>query len=302
MLTKQVFGVNNQRSDYLNVNLLELDKEYEKIAIVKSRKVGRSVYDEGYYTFYLRDCNTNVVEARLFGLANFEDSGIATMSLEGKAVKIKFKAQIFNGRWSLNLESIEPYSGDLDFSVFNFRLEKATIADTLDFIQRIDSTGVLQKVFTQKWLAGFEHKSFSSVCDGACGGAIKMLQIMISYLYGYTSFPDVNEEELFMVMKYAMHYYFKFLISTEQFSIQRKSNKVEILGRMRDKLKDNVLYEAIIDTELALLEVDKPNHLYAYLISKAKNTALDNLNLLSVYHSLPVCTEAKYGGGVLLKY
>lgn len=302
MLTKQAFGTNSQYSEYLNVNLLEIDKEYEKIAIVKSRKVGRSVYDEGYYTFYLRDCNTNVVEARLFGLANFSDSGIATMSLEGKAVKIKFKAQIFNGRWALNLESIEPYSGALDFSVFNFRLEKATVEDTLDFLHGIDSTGVLQKVFTQKWLAGLENKSFNSVCDGAGGGAIKMVQIMISYLYGYTSFPDVKEEELFMVMKYAIHYYFKFLLDTEKFSLKRKSNKVEILGRLYDKLKDNILYEAIVDTLLALLEVDKPNHLYAHLISRAKDAAIDNLNLLSVYHSLPVCTESKYGGVTLLKY
>ncbi len=140
------------------------------------------------------------------------------------------------------------------------------------------------------------------MCDGAGGGAIKMIQIMISYLYGYTSFPDVNEEELFLVMKYSLHHYFRFLLDTEKFSLKRKSNKVEVLGKLHDKLKDNVLYEAIVDTLLALLEVDKPNHLYAHLINRAKNAAIDNLNLLSVYHSLPVCTESKYGGEMLLKY
>jgi len=92
------------------------------------------------------------------------------------------------------------------------------------------------------------------------------------------------------------------MLNNEEFSVQSKSNKVAIISRVHDKLKDNKFYEAIVDTLLALLGVDGPNHLYAHLITHAKNAVVDNLNMIEVYSSLPVCTETQYGGDVLLKY
>ncbi|MBS6773478.1 MAG: hypothetical protein KH239_00005 [Eubacterium sp.] len=85
----------------LDINTLEDGKEYDKVCYLLNYKAGLTKQDKGFYTFYVKDKNANVVAARMFDIKDYVDEGFTAMLMKSKAVKISFVAQIWNGSWSL---------------------------------------------------------------------------------------------------------------------------------------------------------------------------------------------------------
>jgi len=85
---------------YLDVAQLSVGCDYKKVCLVRDVKSGMTVYQDGYYTFYVKDCNANIIAARLFNPKDFLEDGFDAMYLKGKPVQMEFTAQIYNGSWS----------------------------------------------------------------------------------------------------------------------------------------------------------------------------------------------------------
>ena len=52
----------------LDINTLEDGKEYDKVCYLLNYKAGLPKLDKGFYTFYVKDKNANVVAARMFDI------------------------------------------------------------------------------------------------------------------------------------------------------------------------------------------------------------------------------------------
>ena len=99
----------------LDINTLEDGKEYDKICYLLNYKAGLTKQDKGFYTFYVKDKNANVVAARMFDIKDYVDEGFTAMLMKSKAVKISFVAQIWNGSWSLVVKNIEIWNGNFSY-------------------------------------------------------------------------------------------------------------------------------------------------------------------------------------------
>lgn len=112
--------VNNAKSDnnYLDINKLELDRRYKKVSFVQNISENIAKNLSGFFTFYLKDCNGNLITGRMFDLNNFIEIGQKIRMLKGSPVEIEFYTQELNGSITLNIIGIDIYTGEFDNKKF----------------------------------------------------------------------------------------------------------------------------------------------------------------------------------------
>ena len=124
--------INNTKPDndnYLDINKLELDRRYKKVSFVQNISENIAKNMSGFFTFYLKDCNGNIITGRMFDLNNFIEIGQKIRMLKGSPVEIEFYVQELNGSLTLNLIGIDIYNGAFDNKKF------LGVIDNLDMIR-----------------------------------------------------------------------------------------------------------------------------------------------------------------------
>ena len=159
----------------LDINTLEDGKEYDKICYLLNYKAGLTKQDKGFYTFYVKDKNANVVAARMFDIKDYVDEGFTAMLMKSKAVKISFVAQIWNGSWSLVVKTIEIWNGN--FSYENYIGKAEYSVDALE--------AVYESLFSQAINPEYYSEFFPSLCGGRIGGFFSVLEKSFTQLYLY---------------------------------------------------------------------------------------------------------------------
>ena len=75
----------------LDIKELQDGFEYEKICYLLNYKAGVTQQEKGFYTFYVKDKNANVIAARMFDPKDYVNTGFTAMLMKSKAVKIKLE-------------------------------------------------------------------------------------------------------------------------------------------------------------------------------------------------------------------
>ena len=239
----------------LDINTLEDGKEYDKICYLLNYKAGLTKQDKGFYTFYVKDKNANVVAARMFDIKDYVDEGFTAMLMKSKAVKISFVAQIWNGSWSLVVKNIEIWNGN--FSYENYIGKAEYSVDALE--------AVYESLFSQAINPEYYSEFFPSLCGGRIGGFISVLEKSFTQLYSY-QLQSLNVQDLHRCFFICMDAYFNYLKLEKHFGIVPSQKVFEVINSIHFQYPESPYLNEITDTVLALTGLAKPQHIYSHLI------------------------------------
>lgn len=300
MLLKDTQSAN---PDYLDITVLNIGEEYTKVAYLSDAMSKISKVDTGFYTFYFKDCNSNLIVGRLFNIEKFIESGLVINILKRKLVNINFIVQEYNGSLTLVIKSIEPYSEPV---------ESEDVAKFIGLVPNVgqeynDVTTIMSRVLGAKpnMQTVYATKSFASIYNGKCGGYAKLLNMVVTSLVSFNSLPDIDIVMLFKCLNIVQADYFTYLVKLEDVDVLPESARLEILfnAKIKAEEKYDVKISSIaIDTLSSLFGLTKPQHLYAHLIYTAFETSKHTLRLTTLSSSMVLGSRKEFGGDVLLKY
>lgn len=282
-------------NEYLRLDDLTINGVYRKIAYVFGVKTGVSSLDKGYYTFYLKDIDANVVNGIMFEIKNFIEQGYDLIYFKNKPVEIEFKATTFAGMWSLQLDSIKVTNAPI-------QLER--------FIGKVDNSGSekiesIYKTIMPDFNIPREYAllSLASICNGRCGGALKLFTTVSSKLVTYNEFPNVELKNLLWVFTECFDVYINYLKLKNEFYVTDTAQEYGLLQKLYFKHKDKKVFSLLIDVACALIGLSKPKHLYSHMIVTELNDTVRNFELIYKNNILPLGTSASIvGDGELLRY
>ena len=282
---------------YLDILNLAEYQEATALAYVQDVRVGITKFDSGFVTFYLRDVNANVITARLFDVADFMMSGVNANAFKGKAVKLTFICQIFNGTKQLVISGtsgIEVYSGEFDYSRFIGEIKCDTSI--------LESVG--KSCFGNDWnlLAEYKYFSCDSLGKGRVGAFIKIFDLALSSLSSYTDFDNLDVKELYYTFFSSMQEYFYLLKNKKTYADISSLLIYDVMSKISSKYDGRDEKLLIIDTVRALSGFEKPLGLIPKLIYDAVTMAKKHVDLILVNNTLPIGTSVNVGGDSLLKY
>lgn len=269
---------------YLDVAQLSVGCDYKKVCLVRDVKSGMTVYQDGYYTFYVKDCNANIIAARLFNPKDFLEDGFDAMYLKGKPVQMEFTAQIYNGSWSCIVHSISVYTGDFDFARFY------GIAPAVDyeFLNKVYSHPVTPNFYSGKRLSAF--------CDGRVDGVAKIFESATRILMNYAGVID--SDRLFKDFNKAFDGYVRYKQQEENFGLATAEDVVKLLQPLLLEDDSGIIIEAFY----ALIGMQEPKNLYAHAIADAVGMAIKMFHLIYLEKAMPCGSTLQFDGGILVKY
>lgn len=281
--------------EYLDTNALVLNTLYTRLAFVTGATTGLSKLEQGFVTFYLKDCNANIVSARLFNVADWVNSGINALQFKKRPVKVRFVAQEFNNRTSLvidGVEGIELWNGDFDYNKFIGKVEYN--AEALDKLYT--------KILGYSLPIAYSSTSLHQLASGRIGALPKVIELVSNYLMALGDLPDCKVDELLEIYLHVMTVYGNILIQTEKYENLSTNMLFDLLATANMQFRDNENYDIIMDTVRALVKVSKPGHLYANIIQKAMDLAVSTVNMAVTSSNMILGAKTTVGGGELLKY
>lgn len=275
----------------LDLDKLEENKEYVLLAYLLNYKTGMTVYEKGYYTFYVKDVNANVVSAKLFGVDKFLEEGFKAMIMKDKPVKIDFTAQIYNGLWSLIVHDIELWEGPFDYNNFIGRAEYRE--DIIEYAyQKCMSADIPREYFAEY---------FPEICDGRIGGFLSLLEKSFTKLYVY-QFEFLDSGSFQKCFFISMHSYFQYLMLKKRYSIVPTKNIFQIINSVNLEYHDTDFIDELMETVLSLCGLAKPQHLWSHLICDTVKQTEEHLKLIYKNQTLPFGSSIKIDGKMLTRY
>lgn len=292
----RIENVNDVRNEggigNLNLNKLKENTEYELLAYLLNYKTGLTVYEKGYYTFYVKDENGNIASARLFGVDKFLEDGFKAMLMKDKPVKLFFTAQIYNGFWSLIVKDIELWNGPFDYARFIGQAEYRTDSIIQDAYMQYMGSEIPNEYY---------REYFPDVCEGRIGGFLALLEKAFFRLYAY-QFSFMDEDMLHKCFFLSMQAYFQYLELKKQYSIIPVQDMLQVVNSLNLAHKDTDYGNALLETTLSLFGLSKPKHLYAHLIYDTVKQTEDHLKIIYRNQGVPFGSAVKIDGRDLLRY
>lgn len=283
------------RNSNLNLNDLIENGEYKKRAYVMSVKGDLTRFEKGYFTFYLKDENGCVVAGRKFDIKDFLETGYEASTLKNKMVDVEFKAQKYNGSWSLIVYSIKLAADNSDFERF---LGKVEIDKDVSYAEKLYSG-----IFGEEWKfpESWKHLSFSSVGQGRCGCIAKVFVNTSKALWSYKDLPSVDTRVLLKLFCSAFTQYVKYKQQEESLNIVSATAGIDLLIETRRLFAEDYT-ELALDVVSSILGLDKPKHLYAHLITTELDNQLRALDLIFTNSTLAAGGNSYVRGVNLLRY
>lgn len=264
----------NGGTPLLDIRKLIEGNSYDVLAYVNNVKSGITVNETGYYSFYVKDCNGNVIPARLFNVAEFYEAGFSANSLKNKPVKLSCIAQIVYGQWSLLVKEISEWTGDFDYKSFKGFVEYDEKYLTEEFSQ----TGSFLPV-------NFCTKGLTSICDGKCGGFALYLGIVFKKLHAMGTYSGVYEDTLLRIATRSASVYFNYLELKDNFGFVSKEVILKTLYSYCIQDVNDV--ELILDAMTGLTDLGEPQFLESALVVKVFKDTLVELNMISAVNKVP---------------
>ena len=278
----------------LDVTTLMENNEYVRRAYVSSVNAGVTSLSKGFFTFYLKDVNSNVVAGRKFDIADFIATGFEATSLKNKMVDVDFKAQKFNGNWSLVINTIKISDNTDNLDGFVGKIDLETDAK---FTEKLYST-----IYEKVYILPVEYKTLSlhDVCQGRCGGVGKLFTNCVRDLYNYKDLPSVDFTLLMKIFADSFKCFVNYRKQKEMFDVMNTSAALDHLFTIKNLYSNNT--ELALDVTSAILGLAKPQHLYAHLISDTVEHQLKLLNLVYTNSGLALGSSTNFKGVSLLRY
>lgn len=289
MIIEQISA--NKDSLDLDITQLSDGLEYEKVCYLLDYKTGITKQEKGFYTFYVKDVNANVIAARLFNLAEYIDSGFTAMMLKSKPVKIKFMAQLWDGTWSLIVKEISNWDGDFNYENYIGKAEYN--AEPLE--------AVYNSIFGERLNPEYYSEFFPELCDGRIGGFISVLEKSFTQLYSY-KIESLNPKELHKCFFICMNAYFNYLKLKKQYSIVPSQNVFDLLNAVRYQYDGYEFLKETVDTILSLTGLAQPQHIYSHLICGVVNQTQNLLTLVYKNQSMPLGSSTTIGNKTLIRF
>lgn len=275
----------------LDISELQENTEYEKVCYLLDYKAGMSKLEKGFYTFYVKDVNANVVAARLFDLKQYMDSGFTAMLLKGKPVKIKFIAQIWGGSWSLLVNEIKGWDGEFRYEKYIGKAEYNSEA----------LEAIYSSIFNGKLNPEYYSEYFPNLCEGRVGGFISVLEKAFTQLYSY-NIESISPKDLHKCYFICMDAYFNYLKLKKLYNIIPSQKVFDLLNSVRYQYDDFEFLNEVTDTVLALTGLTKPQHIYSHLICNIVEQTQDLLNLIYKNQAIPEGTSTVVGNRTLMRF
>ena len=283
--------------DYLDVSALAEGMVYTKVAYVQSVSTGLQKNAAGFITFYLKDCNANLITARLFNVEDFMLSGVKGSALAKHPVKITFVPQEFNGRMSLVIDGkigVELYTGEFDYKRFTGSVD----------VDLTKAEAIGKACMPEDWELNpmYSTASFDYVGQGRAGAFASIFNSALVTVSGYCALPGVNKESLLTVFFNAMEQYFQILMNRQKLSAFGNFEDFKFINSVSVKFSSDDNCMCIVDTVKALSGASKPLGYEAALIKNAVDGAMFALNASLALQSVPFGTKTMVNGVDVLKY
>ena len=287
-------GTNNE---YLRISDLNVNEEYVKVAYIEDSKASISKVMSGFYTFYIKDCEANIITGNLFNVEDFIKSGLIATKLKRKPVKIRFITQDLGGRISLLISSIEEYREAFDYKSFIGFLEDAE--QNLVSVEKVLKSVLGSKVSLNR---DYKDNSLVGIYNGKCGGYANLLQMVVYNLISLQVLPNINFKTLMEIFYFVQNRYYKYLVKETNSEILSTADKMEFLFETQQVLKGHDLSKIITECVSGLCGLSKPEHLYSVLIYKSFKDNIECINLANIYSTLVLGGTTKVGDLTLTKY
>ena len=282
-----------QQTRDLNINELVENGEYTRRALMTGSKTGMTALEKGFFTFYFKDCTGNLIVGRKFDLKDYIEAGFDVAAFKNKLVTIDFKAQIFNGSWSLVVNNIKIADDQTGYE---------------DFIGKIDVPGIpgVEKIYSAflgepySMPIAYLTESIPSVCQGKSGGVALLFSLASKMLSNYRSLPTVDAQLLFKIFDVSFAKCYAYMKMRKELDVITNSVIIELLTSVKNQFLDNT--ELAIDCASSLMGLTQPQHLYSHLIYNAVHTNLKMLEMAFINNSLPLGSNTFYKGVNLLRY
>lgn len=290
----RAFNDPNSEYTYLDSSELVEGNRYKRLALVLNVNYGNDKFDMGYFSFYLKTADGMILSAPLFNVNNFIEKGFVANSLTGKPVVVEFMAQIYRGRWSLILTSINLWEGAFDRTKFVSELDVST--DTIEKALSICDSRV--SVSLDLW----KIASFEELAGGTIGAFAQLARMLFLNLESFRNMWGIDIESLFSTAAIALNVQYKVYKLKEKYPKVRDEMALDILNDLRIKWDGDVKKDAILNIASSILFDTQPDHLYASLIKDTLDNALNNIKMLYLYKSVPTGGMLEYGHRKLVKY
>lgn len=277
----------------LDINTLTENEECVRRALMTGSKAGLTALEKGFFTFYFKDKNGNLIVGRKFDVKDFIEVGFDVAALKNKLVTIDFKAQIYNGSWSLIINSIHVADDQTGFENFVGKIEVPGV----DYVEKLFSTTLGHEY---KMPVFYLTESVATIGQGRSGGAGLAFVLASKTLANYRTLPSVDIKVLFEMFDTAFQKYYTYLKMKNELDVIANSVIVDILTSVRNQFNDNT--ELVIDCASSLMGLTQPQHLYSHMICNAVNNALKVIDMAYINNSLPLGSSTFYKGVNLLRY
>lgn len=282
-------------SDFPNLDIREFveGEKYKRLAFVQKVKFGMSVYESGYYTFYVKDVNSNVLAARLFNVRDFVESGATANLYKNKPVVIEFSAQIYNGQWSMVIDKIDLWTGEFDYTKFRGSIEADDVWIRECANRIFGSSDMVSDVYFTDTL--------SKIADGRCGGIAKLLEMSLHTAESLTGLPEVEVAQVIAVIFYAIEAIYQYEKMQDTLSVVSNTMLLQRINKTKEITAGMELQQYYIDAVVSVYGYGKPQMLYSNLAMQIIDMCRRELDLIYSNLKIPVGATTTVSGMELIR-
>lgn len=272
------------------------------VCYVTGNRAGTTVYNKGFFTFFVKDVNGNVYPAYVWEPKDFLQDGAVVSQLKNVCVLLSFTAQIYNGSWSLHLEgsTIRICTPEV-IREYGLKIDLAKFRGTVP-CQGKEELEEVYRQYTESELPDvFFRSSFQTICQGRVGGyarlvaaAFHSMKATYEGLQGF-NFDGLSETFVIVIQAYAAY-----LRAAE--SVVTAGRLADVVIGIRQTYRGSQVVEQAIETLFALIGTDKPRHLFAHIIVAELRGKAELLELVYQNNTIPCSMSAQIGGLTLTNY
>lgn len=272
------------------------------VCYVTGNRAGTTVYNKGFFTFFVKDVNGNVYPAYVWEPKDFLQDGAVVSQLKNVCVLMSFTAQIYNGSWSLHLEgsTIRICTPEV-IREYGLKIDLAKFRGTVPCQEKEELEEVYRQYTESELPDVFFRSSFQTICQGRVGGyarlvvaAFHSMKATYEGLQGF-NFDGLSETFVIVIQAYAAY-----LRAAE--NVTTAGRLADVVIGIRQTYRESQVVEQAIETLFALIGTDKPRHLFAHIIVAELRGKAELLDLVYQNNTIPCSMSAQIGGLILANY
>lgn len=282
--------------------LMEGRSYQDVVCYVTGNRAGTTVYNKGFFTFFVKDVNGGVYPAYVWEPKDFLQDGAVVSRLKNVCVLMNFNAQIYNGSWSLHLEgdTLKICTPEV-ISEHGLKIDLSKFRGTVPCAGKEELEEVYRQYTGTELPSIFFSSSFQDICQGRVGGyarlaaaAFRSMKATYDGLQGF-DFDGLAETFVIVIQAYAAY-----LRAAEEVSVAGRI--ADVVVGIRQTYQESRVVEQAIETFFALAGTGEPRHLFAHIIVAELKGKAGLLDLVYRNSTIPRSMSAQIGGLTLANY